>query len=100
MRKLSCKRLSVVIAARTGIDYRTVHRVVRSAFTVIAETLAAPGTDVTINGFGRFTAATRRPRTGRNPRTGEAVAIPARRYPAFHPSPLLVSRVARKETHQ
>ena len=35
------------------------------------------GTDVTLQGFGTFTVKTRAARTGRNPRTGEAIDIPA-----------------------
>jgi DNA-binding protein HU-beta len=39
--------------------------------------------EVTLVGFGTFYAAKRLARTGRNPRTGEAVAIAAARMPKF-----------------
>jgi DNA-binding protein HU-beta len=39
--------------------------------------------EVTLVGFGTFYAARRQARTGRNPRTGEAVAIAAARMPKF-----------------
>ena len=41
------------------------------------------GEDVTLVGFGTFYAGARAARTGRNPRTGEALAIKAARLPKF-----------------
>lgn len=41
------------------------------------------GDEVTISGFGVFTAKTRAARTGRNPKTGETISIPAMRVPKF-----------------
>ena len=44
------------------------------------------GRRVTIGGFGTFLVSRRAARTGRNPRTGKAIAIPACRTPRFKPS--------------
>jgi integration host factor subunit alpha len=44
------------------------------------------GEPITIQGFGKFAVRSKRPRQGRNPRTGEAVMISARRVVTFHPS--------------
>lgn len=41
---------------------------------------------VEIRGFGSFRTRQRRGRTGRNPKTGEKVAVPAKRIPFFKPS--------------
>jgi len=41
------------------------------------------GRKVNLSGFGSFLAKSRAARTGRNPRTGEPVSIPASRAPAF-----------------
>ena len=41
------------------------------------------GDDVKIVGFGTFTKAKRKARTGRNPQTGKAIKIPAAWYPKF-----------------
>jgi integration host factor subunit beta len=41
---------------------------------------------VEVRGFGSFRTRQRKPRTGRNPKTGEAVAVPAKRVPFFKPS--------------
>jgi DNA-binding protein HU-beta len=41
------------------------------------------GEKVNISGFGTFTASTRKARTGRNPKTGEPIEIPASRSAKF-----------------
>jgi DNA-binding protein HU-beta len=41
------------------------------------------GQEVTLAGFGTFYVAERKARSGRNPRTGEPVAIAAARVPRF-----------------
>ena len=38
---------------------------------------------VTLIGFGTFKVAKRKARTGRNPRTGESIKIPAKNIPVF-----------------
>lgn len=43
----------------------------------------ARGEDVTLVGFGSFTAKERAERTGRNPKTGEAIQIAAGKVPHF-----------------
>ena len=43
------------------------------------------GDDVKLVGFGTFTKAKRKARTGRNPQTGKAIKIPATNYPNFRP---------------
>ena len=41
---------------------------------------------VEIRGFGSFRTRQRKPRTGRNPKTGAKVDVPAKRVPFFKPS--------------
>jgi integration host factor subunit beta len=41
------------------------------------------GEAVDLRGFGRFHLRHRQPRTGRNPRTGETLQIPAKAVPTF-----------------
>jgi DNA-binding protein HU-beta len=43
------------------------------------------GDDVKLVGFGTFTKAKRKARTGRNPQTGKAIKIPAAWVPKFRP---------------
>lgn len=47
------------------------------------------GEKVQLSGFGTFAIKTRNERSGRNPRTGEIVTIPASKYPAFTASKAL-----------
>ena len=56
------------------------------------------GENIEIRGFGTFKVRDRRPRLGRNPRTGEPVRVPARAVPVFKPSRLFKAEV--EKTHQ
>lgn len=47
------------------------------------------GEAVKISGFGNFSLRAKRPRPGRNPRTGQEMTISARRVVVFRPSPML-----------
>ena len=44
------------------------------------------GDKIEIRGFGSFRTRQRKPRVGRNPKTGERVEVPAKRIPYFKPS--------------
>ena len=47
------------------------------------------GHRIEVRGFGSFSVSHRPPRIGRNPRSGESVAIPAKRVPHFKPGKAL-----------
>ena len=53
------------------------------AFTAAVEDALKAGEKVQLVGFGTFEVKTRAARTGKNPRTGEAVKIAASKAPAF-----------------
>ncbi|HMU31315.1 MAG TPA: HU family DNA-binding protein [Nitrospira sp.] len=53
------------------------------AFTGAVTTSLKKGKRVTLVNFGTFTISKRKARMGRNPRTGEALKIPAARIPKF-----------------
>jgi nucleoid DNA-binding protein len=53
----------------------------------------AAGDPVKISGFGSFYVVHRKPRPGRNPRTGEQVLIPGRSAPVFRPSRQVLVRL-------
>ena len=44
------------------------------------------GDKIEVRGFGSFRTRQRKPRTGRNPKTGASVSVPAKRVPYFKPS--------------
>ena len=48
---------------------------------------------VTLVGFGTFKVSKRKARTGRNPQTGEAIKIPARKVPTFVPGKALKNAI-------
>lgn len=61
---------------------RDVERIVTTIFDEIATALAR-GDRVELRGFGAFSVKNRDSRIGRNPRTGEAVQVSAKRVPYF-----------------
>jgi integration host factor subunit beta len=61
-----------------------VEQVLDIFFDEITERLAEGGR-VELRGFGTFSTRGRDARTGRNPRTGESVSVPAKRVPYFKP---------------
>ena len=51
------------------------------------------GDGISLTGFGTFTVAKRKARTGRNPRTGQEIRIPARKTAKFRPGKALKEAV-------
>jgi integration host factor subunit beta len=67
-----------------GLTLQEIERIVDLFFREIIDQLASGGR-VELRGFGAFTTRSRDARTGRNPRTGEAVPVTAKRVPYFKP---------------
>ncbi len=65
---------------------------VRSIIEQLSRALA-DGERIEIRGFGSFCLHYRPPRMGRNPKTGEAVALPGKHVPHFKPGKELRERV-------
>ena len=61
---------------------RDVENIVNAILDEIVAALAR-GDRVELRGFGAFSVKKREPRTGRNPRTGEQVAVASKRVPYF-----------------
>lgn len=59
--------------------------IVETVFESIIRSLRS-GEKIEIRGFGSFRTRERKPRTGRNPKTGARVDVPAKRIPYFKPS--------------
>mmetsp|Transcript_35790 Transcript_35790/g.43211 ORF Transcript_35790/g.43211 Transcript_35790/m.43211 type:complete len:149 (+) Transcript_35790:101-547(+) len=70
------------IAERTGLSKTNVEAVYVEVWDVIKDTMLE-GEKVQVTGFGSFEAKKRGARAGRNPRTGEALEIPAKMVPSF-----------------
>ena len=73
------------IAAGTKLSKSDATRVLDVTVGAIKESLKK-GQKVTLVGFGTFSVSNRKERTGRNPRTGETVKIPAMKAPKFVPT--------------
>ena len=59
--------------------------VVETIFESVVRSLRA-GNKIEIRGFGSFRTRQRKPRVGRNPRTGDRVEVPAKKIAVFKPS--------------
>ena len=58
--------------------------VVDTVFDAVIQALQA-GDKIEIRGFGSFRIRQRKPRTGRNPKTGDKVDVPPKKVPYFKP---------------
>ena len=74
--------LQALSADNPDLRPEEVEQVVDIFFEEIAARLSEGGR-VELRGFGTFSTREREARTGRNPRTGEAVDVPAKRVPYF-----------------
>ena len=70
------------VASNTGMSKADSAKAVEGVFDAISGALSSGG-DVRIVGFGTFSVANRKATTGRNPRTGQAIQIPASKQPKF-----------------
>ena len=74
--------IAAQVAGRASLTKAQAKSAVDAVFEVIQDALAN-GDTVSVTGFGRFSAKSRPARAGRNPRTGETVAITASKAPSF-----------------
>jgi integration host factor subunit beta len=70
------------MAARTELTKARAELVVNCVFDAMTEALQR-GEGIEIRGFGSFTVRPYKPYSGRNPRTGAPVPVPAKRLPFF-----------------
>ncbi|MGF1651082.1 MAG: integration host factor subunit beta [Hyphomicrobiaceae bacterium] len=79
---LKSELINRIAALNPHLYHRDVEKIVNVVFDEIVEALAR-GERVELRGFGAFTVKHRAPRTGRNPRTGEAVDVEEKFVPFF-----------------
>ncbi|NCN70419.1 MAG: integration host factor subunit alpha [Rhodoferax sp.] len=89
---LTKAQLADLLFEQIGLSKRESKDMIDAFFSLIATSLV-DGTDVKITGFGNFQIRTKAPRPGRNPRTGEAIPIAARRVVTFHASQKLKGQI-------
>lgn len=86
--------LVAAVAEKSGMTKKDAEK----ALTAVVETLTealAKGEKVTLVGFGTFETKTREARIGRNPKTKEAIEIPATTVPTFKAGTALKNAVAK-----
>ena len=71
-----------LLTRRQGLSQREAETIVNAMFDAMMTALAR-GERIEIRGFGSFGVKQRRAREGRNPRTGQPVAVEAKRIPFF-----------------
>lgn len=80
--RFSKNELTAAVAEKAGLTKADATKAVDAAFDAIVEALVK-GDEVRIVGFGSFAVSERAASTGRDPRTGAAIEIPAARIPKF-----------------
>ena len=78
------KDIALKVADATGIKQIIVKQVLQGIFDCVIESLIRDE-KIELRNFGVFKIKTRRPRIGRNPRTGQTVPVPTRRVVVFKP---------------
>jgi len=84
--------VQMLIQDYPGLSVREVEKIVSVFFDEIVGRLQEDGR-VELRGFGAFSTRARDARTGRNPRTGEAVDVNAKRVPYFKPGKEMRARL-------
>lgn len=73
-----------VIAERVSLNKQEAGQVFESVLSAMRQALKE-GKRIELRGLGTFGVRTRKPRMGRNPRTGEKVSVPSKKVPFFKP---------------
>lgn len=78
------KDIALKVADATGIKQIIVKKVLQGIFDCVIESLLRDE-KIELRNFGVFKIKTRKPRIGRNPRTGQTVPVPTRKVVVFKP---------------
>ena len=92
MGTVSKRHISERIAQKTGDGRTVVQRVIQQFMNEMTDELVK-GNKLEFRDFGVFNVITRKARTGRNPRTGEPVDVPAKRTVSFKMGRLMRERL-------
>jgi nucleoid DNA-binding protein len=88
------KDIVMRISEDTGLKQIDVKLVVQKTLDHITDAVAA-GKTVELRNFGVFKVKTRKPRIGRNPKTGVTVSIPERKVVSFKSGMIMKKRVVK-----
>lgn len=84
--------LADYLAEKAGTTKADARKLVDSLFTAIADA-AAKGDEIALNGFGKFKVKDSPAREGRNPATGQTIAIAASKKLTFTPAKAIKDRL-------
>lgn len=84
--------LAEALTANHGLTKADARKFVDALFGVIADA-AAKGDEISLNGFGKFKVKDVAAREGRNPATGETIAIKASKKLTFTPAKAIKDRL-------
>ena len=84
--------IEILAAKHSHLNHKDVELAVKSLIEQMSQSLST-GNRIEIRGFGSFSLHYRPPRMGRNPKTGDAVALAAKYVPHFKPGKELRERV-------
>ncbi len=86
------KDIVLKVSDQTTLKQIEVKKVVQGIFDCILDALVR-GEKIELRNFGVFKVKQRKPRTGRNPRTGTTVPVPARKSVVFKPGLEMKQRI-------
>ncbi len=84
--------IDIIAKEQNHLAYRDIELAVKCMLEQMSQALAT-GERIEIRGFGSFSLHFRPPRQGRNPKTGESVALSGKYVPHFKPGKELRDRV-------
>jgi integration host factor subunit beta len=83
------------VAARKGLSYKKAEEIVSTIFDAMSSAMNQ-GDRIEIRGFGSFVVNDYKAYTGRNPKTGESIAVKPKKLPFFKVGKELKERVSGK----
>jgi integration host factor subunit beta len=90
--------IEIISAKQKHLPAKDIELAVKQMLEIMSDALAG-GERIEIRGFGSFSLHFRPPRQGRNPKTGEAVALAGKYVPHFKPGKDLRERVNAGQSH-
>ena len=81
-----------ITSKNSYLYHKDVYKIIDTLFNCVTKALK-DGDRVELRGFGTFTTKLRSARIGRNPKTGDPVAIPQKRMPFFKMGKLMKERI-------
>lgn len=86
------KAIEARLAEKLGISEKEADTIFNTTLDALREELLVDP-ELRLRGFGTFKVIERKARTGRNPRTGEPIEIPAKKAITFKPAKAFVESV-------